>query len=117
MSGTNSNNTNGISISVELQMPSPGSSTPARVEESPEDRLNRALELIDSGHESAAEWKMVRNLNNKLMRKRERGSISDRELNALQLLQPMIEKYGQFDSDHGVEQDPSLHSSVTGGSK
>lgn len=102
-----------ISVMVDIGMPDPG--TPATQvaprECSPEESIRRALDLVESGHESATEWNMIRNLNNKLMRKYRRGTISPRELSVLRMMQPIIEKYGQFDPE-GVEQDATLHSSV-----
>ena len=67
------------------------------------------MDLIDSGHESRREWDIIRYINNKLVKKYQEGTISSKQKRILEMIQPIIEKYGQMDP-RGVEQDASLHS-------
>jgi hypothetical protein len=106
----------GIRISIGLEMPAPGG---GREEDShhecpPEDRIRRMLDLVESDHESAAEWQVIRRLNNKLMARRRNGTITDRELNILRMMQPVLQQFGPMD-EAGVELDGELHPIRGGG--
>lgn len=101
----------GVQILISLDVPTPGKykTDHATKELSIEERVRAACELIDSGHESRKEWLLLQKLNNYLMRRKDR--LTERQANVLQMVQPMIEKYGQ-NSPEGVEQDASKHSST-----
>lgn len=66
-----------------------------------EERVQDAIDLIDSGHESRSEWEFLRRVNNYLMKK---PKLSDREKNVLALIQPCMKKHGMA-SGSKVEQD------------
>jgi hypothetical protein len=60
-----------------------------------EDDVREALELIDSGHDSYIEWKMI----NKLAREL-RNRKDPRSKNLMSMIDPVLQKYGM----HGVEE-------------
>lgn len=95
------------------QAPEPKPRTPKC---SPEERIERAMELVDSGHESKDEWKFLRWVNNSLTRKYQEGRINKREVAILKKIQPIMEKYGMLDPE-GIEQDASLHTTTQHGDK
>lgn len=66
-----------------------------------EERVQDALELINSGHESRAEWEFIRRVNNYLMKK---SQLNSREKNVLAMIQPCIKKHGMQSGSH-IEQD------------
>jgi len=109
------NNNNRVHILVKLDAPAPGKSKldHATKELSIEEKVRAACELIDSCHESRKEWQLIRKLNNYLMRKKNR---TKRQESILRMMQPTIEKYGQY-APEGVEQDASKHSTTRGGRK
>jgi len=74
------------------------------------ERVDEALELIDSGHESRREWTFIRNLNNKLCK---RDKLSTKLQRILEKIQPIIYKYGNTDTDHKIESKPELHPTST----
>lgn len=77
-------------------------SVPPKQERPPvEERIQDALELIYSGHESRSEWEFIRRVNNYLMKKEK---LNEREKNILAMIQPCIKKHGMA-SGSKVEQD------------
>lgn len=101
-----------VSVSVGLDMPK----TRCAKEEgklSIEERVRDAIDMVESGHESRRDWEFLRRLNNAIMKKYNCGKCNERMLNILMTLQPIMEKYGQYDHE-GVIQAPELHSTVTG---
>lgn len=60
-----------------------------------EEKVRDALNLIDSGHESPVEWRMVCRLFRHLQ---EKGKISRREQNLLDMIQPVLAKYGYHET-------------------
>jgi len=105
-----------VSVLISLDIPQVGTSKadPATQELSVEEKVRAACELIDSGHESRTEWQLIRRLNNYLVRRKD--NLTDRQRNVLLMIQPIIEKYGQYAPD-GVLQDPSIHTSTRGGKR
>ena len=76
-----------------------------------EEKVEYALEVIDSGYESTTEWNYIRRLNNILTKRYREGTISQSHLRVLKKMQAIIEKYGQLDP-RGVEQDATLHTTT-----
>lgn len=66
-----------------------------------EERIQDALDMIDSGHESRSDWEFIRRVNNCLMKK---PKLSTREKDILAMIQPCIKKHGMA-SGSQVEQD------------
>lgn len=60
-----------------------------------EDEVREALELIESGHDSHIEWKLL----NKLAREL-RPRKDARSKNLMEMIDPVLQKYGM----HGVEE-------------
>lgn len=79
-------------------------------------RIERCMELVDSGHASKAAWKYLRWVNNSLVRKYDEGRINRREMAILRKIQPVIEKYGLMSPD-GVEMRAELHTTSQGTGK
>lgn len=71
------------------------------------DKVDSAVTLIESGHESRSEWNFIRALNNHLINKKQSCELSIEEESILELIVPVINKYGNLDPK-GVEQDPTL---------
>lgn len=72
-----------------------------------EEKVRECLECIESAEESRKQWEFIRNLHNKLMKKKRKGS---RAHNLLKMMAPVIEKYGPRDPN-GVLDD-ARYSSV-----
>lgn len=60
-----------------------------------EDEVREAIEMIDSGHDSYVEWKLL----NKLAREL-RPRKDARSKNLMEMIDPVLQKYGM----HGVEE-------------
>ena len=69
------------------------------------DRVHSAIKMVESGHDSRAEWKFLRRLNNKLHRLKRELTRSER--NILKMIQPVMDKHGWSDPT-GVEKDLEL---------
>lgn len=81
-----------LNLLIELPPPPP---VELRPQISVEDRVRDALNCIDSGHESPVEWRMVSRLFSYLQEKAQR---SRREQNILDMIQPVLAKYGYYES-------------------
>lgn len=75
-----------------------------------EDKVQKALYLIDSGHESEQAWNFIRHINNCFMAK---PKLCPKEQRILDSIQPIIEKYGQHDS-RGVALDSDRKAEIKG---
>lgn len=96
-----------MKVLVHLEMDKPAQSGPEPL--TIEEKVEAALDLIDSGHESRAEWCFIKALNNFLMKK---DKLTPRQEKILRTIQPIIEKYGQM-SPSKVEQ-KAEYTTVTG---
>lgn len=80
----------GIKVLIEVAPP------PERTEKScgmsVEDKVRRALELVDSGHRSDVEWSMINRLYKSLLRAKK----SPRIQNLLKMLEPTMNKFGYY---------------------
>jgi hypothetical protein len=61
-----------------------------------EEEVRQAIEMIDSGHDSYVEWKLL----NKLAREL-RPRKDARSKNLMEMIDPVLQKYGM----HGVEEE------------
>lgn len=61
-----------------------------------EDEVRQAIELIDSGHDSHIEWKLLNKLAKEL-----RSRKDARSRNLMEMIDPVLQKYGM----HGVEEE------------
>jgi hypothetical protein len=82
-----------MKISIMLETPPPEAGKcryPVRdSEKSVEQEVREALELIDSGHESAVEWKMINRLARELRKQK-----TPRAKRLLDMIDPVLMKYG-----------------------
>lgn len=66
-----------------------------------EDRLRNAISSVDNGLEDAREsWELIRRLYNYLVRVEKKGKCSKRMYDIIDMVYPVIEKYGQLTSHH-----------------
>lgn len=91
-----------LSISIEM----PKMEEPRKDKPSLEEKVRDCLECIESNEDSRKEWEFIRTLNNKLMKKKRKGS---RATNLLEMIAPVIEKYGPKDPN-GVLDDAKYSS-------
>lgn len=80
-----------MKLRLKIEMDKPAIETPPPL--SIEEKVEAALDLIDSGHESRREWCYIKCLNNYLMRQEK---LSPRQEKILMQIQPIMEKYGQM---------------------
>jgi hypothetical protein len=64
-----------------------------------EERIKDMCDLIESGYDSAVEWKTIRKVHNELAK---RDKLTERQQNILDLIKPVIDKYGNGDPE-GIE--------------
>lgn len=80
-----------MKLTIALQMPEQRQPMqPEECKPSVEEQVRDCLDLIDSGHESAVEWNMIRRLYRELQ-SRER---SPRIENLMQMIEPVLSKFG-----------------------
>lgn len=85
-----------LKILLSMDPPSKGTSKyPEKEEKSVEEEVREAIEMIDSGHDSYVEWKLL----NKLAREL-RPRKDARSKNLMSMIDPVLQKYGM----HGVEE-------------
>jgi hypothetical protein len=85
-----------LKIMLKMDPPSAGKcGYPQREESSVEEEIRKAIELIESGHDSCVEWKLL----NKLAREL-RSRKDPRSKNLMSMIDPVLQKYGM----HGVEE-------------
>lgn len=101
-----------IGLNLRIKMPEVPSSQPDACPPI-EDRVRKAMEMVEYGSGSRRDWEFLRRVNNCLVKKYKARKCNDRMLNILKMIQPTMEKYGQYDHE-GVESCPELHSSATG---
>ena len=84
---------NSTQIMISLSVPSPESTAKKEeIKSTPlEDEIRDALELIDSGHESHVEWIMINKVFKALQ---DRPKKSPRVQNLINMIQPVLSKYG-----------------------
>lgn len=101
---------------IAITLPEEGNSDRKRRKELEpvECRIERCMELVDSGHASKAAWKYLIWVNNSLVRKYDEGRINRREMAILHMIQPVIEKYGLMSPDT-VEMRAELHTTARAG--
>jgi hypothetical protein len=64
-----------------------------------EDRVRKAVESVDNGLDDAREcWEFIRRLYNYLIKKEKAGKCSQSMYNILDILSPVMEKYGPISS-------------------
>jgi len=81
-----------------LEIGMPGVERTAAAQEEPEgptveERVKDALDLIDSGHESPVEWRMISRLYNSLCAL---AKPSKRAINLIETMEPILAKYGHL---------------------
>lgn len=85
-----------MKIMLQVEPPQAGCCDyPEKEEKCVEDEVREALDLIESGHESYVEWKLI----NKLAREL-RSRKDARSRNLMSMIDPILQKYGM----HGVEE-------------
>jgi Ca2+-binding EF-hand superfamily protein len=88
-----------MKIQIMLQTEPPAPSKNKSIEKSDtsiEEEVRQAIEMIDSGHDSYVEWKLL----NKLAREL-RPRKDARSKNLMEMIDPVLQKYGM----HGVEEE------------
>ena len=95
-----------MKLRLRIEMDKPAASTPPPL--SIEEKVEAALDLIDSGHESREEWCFIKKLNNYLMRL---DKLNPRQERILNQIQPIMEKYGQMSSSKTEQK--AEHTTVT----
>lgn len=81
-----------MKLSISLQMPEETREEYSRCRTSIEDTVARALQLVDSGHESRVEWLMLSKLYTSLQKKKK----TDRVTNLIKMIEPVLRKYGYY---------------------
>ena len=93
-----------ISLDIELPMPSPEQSKrqkkPSFIE-----KVGEAITMIDSGHESKAEWDFIRCLNNCLMNKK---TLTEKQKKLLKMIQPVLKRYKNITSEEILQDSEKL---------
>lgn len=85
-----------VQIMLEMDPPAPGKSKYSeKPSSSIEDEVRKAIELIDSGHDSYVEWKMLNKLARELRTRKDK-----RSKNLMEMIDPVLSKYGM----HGVSE-------------
>lgn len=82
-----------LKISMMIELPPPSkqeTSSSAKRQPSAEERVNSAIELCQSGHESREEWELLRKVNNHLSKKK---SLSNREKRVLAKIAAFLQKH------------------------
>lgn len=85
----------GISLCLQLDVPSPQETSEAESVPSVEDKVRSALDLIDSGYHSNVQWLTVNKLYKQLQ---DMPKKSKRVQNLIDMIEPVLAKYGY----HGV---------------
>lgn len=67
-----------------------------------EDKVREALDLIESGHESSIEWRMISRLYRDLKAMSGGKRKSPRVRNLIKMIEPVLAKYGYHGVDAGV---------------
>jgi len=75
-----------------------------------EERVDEALELIDSDAESIAEWNFIKNLNNRLCKCKK---LSPKAKKILEKIQPILHKHRDANSEGEIDLKPEIHPTVT----
>lgn len=63
-----------------------------------EEEVKNAIEMIDSGHDSHVEWRLLNKLHRELCKRKD-----PRSKNLMKMIQPVMDKYGM----HGVSEKES----------
>jgi|TARA_R110000868_G_scaffold411428_1_gene703892 Ca2+-binding EF-hand superfamily protein len=86
-----------IQIMLQTEPPAPNKNKSIeKPDTSIEEEVRQAIEMIDSGHDSYVEWKLL----NKLAREL-RPRKDARSKNLMEMIDPVLQKYGM----HGVEEE------------
>lgn len=85
----------GIKIMVEIPTPERSERAPSPM--SPEDRIRRYIELVESGHESSVEWLVLNKMYKDLCSRKK----SPRIQNLIDMIKPVLAKYGYHDVTAG----------------
>lgn len=88
-------------LSIQLEMPPPEKSRRVPEPMSIEDKVRDAVELCESGYCSDVEWRMLCRLRDALREKKQTPRIQ----NLLQMIQPILNKYGYHDTVSAIEED------------
>lgn len=85
-----------IKVMLEIGMPQVQANPQSQSEykESVEDKVRSALECIESGYDSSMEWSMINRLYRDLCKLKK---PSERALNLLKMIEPILAKYGYFE--------------------
>lgn len=90
-----------MKISIQLEMPQPDVS-PVAPKPSIEDQIHKTIELVESGYCSQVEFLMLRKLQASLKKKKSTPRIQ----NLLEMIQPVLNKYGYHDDVSEGHQKP-----------
>lgn len=88
-----------LQIMLDMEPPAKEKSAayPSRDEQtSVEDEVKQAIEMIDSGHDSYVEWKLLNKLAKELRTRKDA-----RSKNLMKMIDPVLQKYGL----HGVSEE------------
>jgi hypothetical protein len=88
-----------MKIQIMLQTEPPAPSKNKSIEKpdtSIEEEVRQAIEMIDSGHDSYVEWKLLNKLARELRPRKDARSKS-----LMEMIDPVLQKYGM----HGVEEE------------
>lgn len=87
-----------IKVMLDLDTPSSEKTKQAVGNEEPsvEEQVRQAIEMIDSGHDSYVEWKLLNKLAKELRLRKDA-----RSKNLMEMIDPVLQKYGM----HGVSEE------------
>jgi hypothetical protein len=87
-----------IKVMLDLDTPSSEKTKQAVANEEPsvEEQVRQAIEMIDSGHDSYVEWKLLNKLAKELRLRKDA-----RSKNLMEMIDPVLQKYGM----HGVSEE------------
>lgn len=91
-----------MEVKIQVLTDTPPPPVQQRPQVTVEDRVRDALDCIDSGYESPVEWRMVVRLFDYLLGK---GKRSPREQNLVDMIQPILAKYGYYESPDATGRD------------
>lgn len=94
-----------IQLLLNLESPPPSSGDENTRPLSLEEKVEDALDMIESGHESCNEWSFVISLWKKLQHRKKHGNLSRRAEALLHMMAPTINRHG---SAHGIPLDLDL---------
>jgi len=88
-----------LQIMLECEPPA-RSEYPEPQEASPEEQVKQAIDMIDSGHDSTVEWKLLNRLARQLRKKKDPRSKA-----LMEMIDPVLMKYGMMGEHAGNDEE------------